>query len=71
MAQPTKNVSICSSENHVLCDPRLCRGHLSKVIDGPITCNLGNRPVDFGVRGRTDHDLRLHVIGVETSAIMG
>jgi len=36
-----------------------------------IKCNLGNRPLDFGMCGRTDRDPRLHVIGVETSAIMG
>ena len=41
------------------------------MINEPIKCNLGNGPVDFGMSGRTDHDLRLHVIGVETSAIMG
>jgi len=36
-----------------------------------IKCNLSNRLVDFGMCGRTGRDLRLHVIGVETSAIMG
>ena len=41
------------------------------MINEPIKCNLGNGPVDFGMSGRTGHDLWLHVIGVETSAIMG
>jgi len=41
------------------------------MINKPIKCNLGNGPVDFGISGRTGHDLWLHVIGVENECHYG
>jgi len=41
------------------------------MINEPIKCNLGNGPVDFGMCGQTGRDLRLPVIAVGTSVIMG